>query len=71
MQKVFQTERSREDSERYIYKLKKCEDPTIKSPTSTMKVMEELKYELSKMKEMKRYNYFKQMISRKKRVIRK
>jgi hypothetical protein len=49
MQKVFQTERNRSDSERYIEKIKKCEDPIIKSPTNTKNVMYEWEYEKSRM----------------------
>lgn len=49
MQKVFHTERSKEDSERYIEKLKICEDTIIKSPTSTRKVLYEYDYEKTKM----------------------
>lgn len=55
MQKVFYTERSPEDSERYVYKLKKCEDPLIKSPTSESSVKAELDYELFKMRQMKHF----------------
>ena len=45
MQKVFQTERNKQDSERYIEKLKTCEETILKSPTSTGKVLYELDYE--------------------------
>jgi hypothetical protein len=50
MQKVFQTERNKDDSQRYIEKLKKCEDPILKSPTSNSKVLYELSYEKTRMK---------------------
>jgi hypothetical protein len=50
MQKVFQTERNKDDSQRYIEKLKKCEDPILKSPTSNSKVLYELSYEMTRMK---------------------
>jgi hypothetical protein len=49
MQKVFQTERNKEDSERYIEKLKKCEDTIIKSPVTNDKVLYELSYERTRM----------------------
>lgn len=49
MQKVFRTERNKADSERYIEKLKKCEDTIIKSPTSNDKVLYELNYEQPRM----------------------
>lgn len=50
MQRVFQTERTKQDSERFIEKLKNCEDPIIKSPTNTSKVLYELNYEKTRMK---------------------
>jgi hypothetical protein len=49
MQRVFQTERNKDDSQRYIEKLKKCEDPILKSPTSNPKVLYELSYEKTRM----------------------
>ena len=49
MQRVFQTERNKEDSERYIEKLKKCEDTIIKSPTSNSRVLYEWNYEKTRM----------------------
>ena len=50
MQRVFQTERNKEDSQRYIEKLKNCEDPILKSPVTNGKVLYELSYELTRMK---------------------
>ena len=61
MQRVFRTEKSKEDSIRYIHKLKKCEDPIIKSPTSYNNVEYELKYEMSKMKQLKKVLFAKQV----------
>jgi hypothetical protein len=49
MQKVFKTERNKEDSDRYIEKLKKCEDPIIKSPTTYRNALYEFNYEKTKM----------------------
>jgi hypothetical protein len=49
MQRVFQTERSKIDSERYIEKLKKCEDSIIKAPARDKDVIAELEYEKAKM----------------------
>jgi len=49
MQNVFQTERNRQDSERYIEKLKKCEDTIIKAPTKNDDVLYELQYEKTRM----------------------
>jgi hypothetical protein len=49
MQKVFKTERNREDSERYIEKLKKCESTNLKSPTDLKNVLYELSYERTRM----------------------
>ncbi len=49
MQRVFKTERNKEDSERYIEKLKKCEDPIIKSPTTFLNALYEFRYEKSRM----------------------
>lgn len=49
MQKVFNTERTRSDAERYIEKIKKCEDTIIKSPTSNNQVLYELDYEKNRM----------------------
>ena len=49
MQKVFYTERSKADSERYIEKLKNCEDTIMKSPVTDKKVLEELEYESIRM----------------------
>jgi hypothetical protein len=64
MQRVFQTERSKDDSIRYIEKLKKCEDPIIKSPTSINKVLYELNYEKTRMKiYMKHLKYKKKVKS--------
>ena len=42
MQKVFQNERNKDDSERYVEKLKNCEDPIIKSPTNNSNVLYEM-----------------------------
>ena len=39
MQRVFKTERNKEDSERYIEKLKKCESTILKSPTDLKNVL--------------------------------
>jgi len=50
MQRVFQTERNKEDSQRYVEKLKKCEDPIFKSPTTNNKVLYEFNYEITRMK---------------------
>lgn len=49
MQRVFQTERSKADSERYIEKIKKCEDSIIKAPTSDKDVESQLRYETTRM----------------------
>jgi hypothetical protein len=49
MQRVFQTERNKEDSERYIEKLKKCESTILKSPTDLKNVLYELSYERTRM----------------------
>ncbi len=49
MQRVFQTERSKSDSERYIDKIKKCEDSIIKAPTRDRDVVYELEYENTRM----------------------
>jgi len=48
MQKVFQTERNKSDSNRYIDKLKKCEDTILKAPTINKDVLYELQYEKTK-----------------------
>ena len=49
MQKVFQNERNKDDSERYVEKLKNCEDPIIKSPTNNSNVLYEMDYEKNRM----------------------
>jgi hypothetical protein len=49
MQRVFQTERSKSDSERYIEKIKKCEDSIIKAPARDRDVVYELEYEKTRM----------------------
>lgn len=49
MQKVFQNERNKADSERYVEKLKNCEDPIIKSPTNNSNVLYEMDYEKNRM----------------------
>ena len=49
MQKVFQSERSKSDSERYIEKLRNCEDPIIKAPTNNSNVLYEMDYEKNRM----------------------
>jgi hypothetical protein len=49
MQRVFQTERSKSDSERYIEKIKKCEDSIIKAPARDRDVIYELEYEKTRM----------------------
>ena len=49
MQRVFQTERSKTDSERYIEKIKKCEDSIIKAPSRVRDVIYELEYEKTRM----------------------
>ncbi len=49
MQRVFQTERSKSDSERYIEKIKKCEDSIIKAPARDRDVTYELEYEQTRM----------------------
>jgi hypothetical protein len=49
MQRVFQTERSKSDSERYIEKIKKCEDSIIKAPARDKDVIHELEYEKARM----------------------
>jgi hypothetical protein len=49
MQRVFQTERSKSDSERYIEKIKKCEDSIIKAPARDKDVIYELEYEKTRM----------------------
>lgn len=64
MERVFRTEKSREDHERYVYKLKSLEDTSIKAPASESKVEEELKYELSKMKTIKKVLSAKQYLSK-------
>ena len=57
MQRVFQTERNKEDSQRYIEKLKNCEDPILKSPVTNSKVLYELSYELTRMKLYLKMNF--------------
>jgi hypothetical protein len=70
MQKVFQTERNKEDSERYIEKLKKCEDTIIKSPTSKGKVLYELDYEKTRMNMyLKNLKYRKRIKERSKSIL--
>ncbi len=49
MQKVFQSERNKADSERYVEKLRNCEDPIIKSPTNNNNVLYEMDYEKNRM----------------------
>lgn len=49
MQKVFQNERNKADSERYVEKLRNCEDPIIKSPTNNSNVLYEMDYEKNRM----------------------
>lgn len=49
MQKVFQSERNKADSERYVEKLRNCEDPIIKSPTNDSNVLYEMDYEKTRM----------------------
>jgi hypothetical protein len=49
MQKVFQSERNKADSERYVEKLRNCEDPIIKSPTNDNNVLHEMDYEKTRM----------------------
>jgi hypothetical protein len=63
MQRVFQTEKSPEDAERYVYKLKSLEDLSVKAPNSSEKVEDELKYELSKMRMLKKILTVKQVYS--------
>ena len=66
MQKVFQSEKSPEESKRYVYKLKNLEDTSIKSPTSSNKVEEDFKYELTKMKQLKSILRFKNFFKKNK-----
>ncbi len=49
MQRVFQSERSKSDSERYIEKIKNCEDSIIKAPARDRDVVYELEYEKTRM----------------------
>ena len=49
MQRVFQTERSKTDAERYIEKIKKCEDSIIKAPSRDSDVIYEMEYEKTRM----------------------
>ncbi len=72
MQKVFQTERTKDDSIRYIEKLKKCEDTIIKSPTSNNKVLYELSYEKTRMKlYLKQLKYKKKIKSQSRNLLTK
>lgn len=52
MMKVFYKERTTEDSLRYINKIKNLEDTSLMTPTTEKKVLEQLFYELSKMKQL-------------------
>jgi len=54
MQKVFQSERNKADSERFVEKLKNCEDPIIKSPTNDNNVLYEMDYERTRMISMQK-----------------
>ncbi len=70
MQRVFQTERNKEDSQRYIEKLKNCEDPILKSPVTNSKVLYELSYELTRMKlYLKNLKYSKKIKKQSKSII--
>lgn len=48
--KVFFTERSIVDSERYIQKIKQCQNPVLKAPTNTKKVDFEFRFEMSRIR---------------------
>jgi len=64
MQKVFQSERNKADSERYIEKLRNCEDPIIKSPTNDNNVLYEMDYEKSKMLNLQKMLKYKSKLRR-------
>ncbi len=49
MQRVFKTQRFKEDSERHIEKIKTCEDTIIKAPCSKDTVIDELNFETTRM----------------------
>ena len=67
MQRVFESERNKVDSERYIEKLKNIEDTRIKSPSSKQSVLYELRYERSRvMLYQKNLKYRKQMNQKRK-----
>ena len=65
MQKVFQNERNKADSERYVEKLKNCEDPIIKSPTNDSNVLYEMDYEKNRMLGLQNSMKYKRKLSSK------
>ena len=54
MKRVFETEKTPEDSVKYIYKLKNLEDTSINAPAGEKTVVDNFQYEKSKMN----YNNF-------------
>lgn len=64
MQKVFQSERNKADSERYIEKLRNCEDPIIKSPTNNSNVLYEMDYEKNRMLSLQKTLKYKRKIKK-------
>lgn len=71
MQRVFESERNKVDSERYIEKLKNIEDTRIKSPTSNQSVIYELKYERSRILLYQKNLRYRKQIKQKRNTISK
>jgi hypothetical protein len=70
MQRVFESERNVEDSNRYIEKIKNVEDTRIKLPTSKKSVLYELKYERSRISFYQKNLKYKRQFRDKKKVVR-
>lgn len=69
MQRVFESERNIEDSNRYIQKIKNVEDTRIKLPTSKKTVLYDLKYEKSRISLYQKNLKYKRKIKNKKNWI--
>jgi hypothetical protein len=68
MQRVFESERNVDDSNRYIEKIKNVEDTRIKLPTSKKSVLYELKYERSRISIYQKNLKYKKQIRNKKKL---
>ncbi len=70
MQRVFESERNIEDSNRYIEKIKNVEDTRIKLPSSKRSVLYELKYERSRISFYQKNLKYRKQIRDKKKLFR-